>query len=197
MGALRAAIDFSVNGSTVTREIYVENTASLRLHVGPWRIAEGAVRRRQCARKGYATEVPSAGVSLGSVGGNFSISVSDDLWSRSPRPRGVPGMYVIGATQLQRAHRVFCRLRRRSLMIEMGTVHVIRSTSPWMRRRTHGQERFAALATACLRGGETKKPCATRNSTLLEPTRSTLGEISGDHQREGLHAPSILVTTGH
>ena len=60
-GRQRAAIDFSVNGSTVTREIYVENTASLRLHVGPWRIAEGAAREETVRTEGYATEVTVGG----------------------------------------------------------------------------------------------------------------------------------------
>jgi len=60
-GRQGAAIDFSVNGRTVTREIYVENTASLRLHVGPWRIAEGAAREETVRTEGYATEVTVGG----------------------------------------------------------------------------------------------------------------------------------------
>ena len=158
-GRQRAAIDFSVNGSTVTREIYVEKTASLRLHVGPWRIAEGAAREETVRTEGYATEVTVGGVSLGSVGGttaSISISASDDLWHPDHHDHEVyayPGMYVIGVTQLSEHTEYSVDSVEGASAIEMGTrahhqvdITVDEETHAWH------QERFAALATACLRG---------------------------------------------
>ena len=201
-GRQRAAIDFSVNGSTVTREIYVENTASLRLHVGPWRIAEGAAREETVRTEGYATEVTVGGVSLGSVGGttaSISISASDDLWHPDHHDHEVyayPGVYVIGVTQLSEHTEYSVDSVAGASAIEMGTrahhqvdITVDEETHAWH------QERFAALATACLRGEKPEEAvCHTQQYHRADSIN--VGEISGD-QREGLSAPSIQVTTGN
>ena len=104
-------------------------------------------------------------------------------------------MYVIGVTQLSEHTEYSVDSVAGASAIEMGTrahhqvdITVDEETHAWH------QERFAALATACLRG---EKPEEAVCHTQQYPRADSIdvGEISGD-QREGLRAPSIQVTTG-
>jgi len=201
-GRQRAAIDFSVNGHTVTREVCVENVGSLRLHVGPWRIAQGAARAEKVRTEGYATEVSIGGVSLGSVGGtkaslSLSVSVRDDLWHPAGNEEEVyayPGMYVIGVTQLNEHTEYSVNSVAGASAIELGSraLHQIDITVDEETQAWH-QEHFAALATACLRGEKPEEAvCPIRAYPHADSV--DVGEISGD-PRDGLRALSIQVTT--
>ena len=67
-GRQGASIDLSVNGRTITREIYLERVGVPRPHVGMWRVVSGAAQVEMVRAYGYASDVSVGGVSLGALG---------------------------------------------------------------------------------------------------------------------------------
>lgn len=86
-GRQGASIDFSIDGRTVTREIYLERAGVPRPHVGMWRVVSGAAHAETVRAYGYASDVSVGGVSLGALGASgdggatFPVAASTDgLW---------------------------------------------------------------------------------------------------------------------
>ena len=75
-GRQGASIDLSVNGRTITREIYLERVGVPRPHVGMWRVVSGAAQVETVRAYGYASDVSVGGVSLGRVGATGSDGVA-------------------------------------------------------------------------------------------------------------------------
>ena len=75
-GRQGASIDLSVNGRTITREIYLERVGVPRPHVGMWRVVSGAAQVETVRAYGYASDVRIGGVSLGRVGATGSDGVA-------------------------------------------------------------------------------------------------------------------------
>ena len=67
-GRQGASIDFSIDGRTVTREIYLERAGVPRPRVGMWRVVSGAAHAETVRAYGYASDVSVGGVSLGALG---------------------------------------------------------------------------------------------------------------------------------
>ena len=61
-GRQGASIDFSIDGRTVTREIYLERAGVPRPHVGMWRVVSGAAHVETVRAYGYASDVSVGGV---------------------------------------------------------------------------------------------------------------------------------------
>ena len=86
-GRQGASIDFSIDGRTVTREIYLERAGVPRPHVGMWRVVSGAAHAETVRAYGYASDVSVGGGSLGALGASgdggatFPVAASTDgLW---------------------------------------------------------------------------------------------------------------------
>jgi len=75
-GRQGASIDLSVNGRTITREIYLERVGVPRPHVGMWRVVSGAAQVETVRAYGYASDVRIGGVSLGRAGATSSDGVA-------------------------------------------------------------------------------------------------------------------------
>ena len=75
-GRQGASIDLSVNGRTITREIYLERVGVPRPHVGMWRVVSGAAQVETVRAYDYASDVRIGGVSLGRVGATGSDGVA-------------------------------------------------------------------------------------------------------------------------
>ena len=78
-------IEFSMNGTSTTRVIYMERSGVPKPHIGSWRVVSSAARSVAVFADGYASDLSIAGVSLGDVGatkGNQRMipPVTDDLW---------------------------------------------------------------------------------------------------------------------
>ena len=78
-------IEFSMNGRSTTRVIYMERSGVPKPHIGSWRVVSSAARTVTVSADGYASDLSIAGVSLGDVGatkGNQRMipPVTDDLW---------------------------------------------------------------------------------------------------------------------
>ena len=109
-GRQGASIDFSINGRTVTREIYLERADVPRPHVGMWRVVSGAAHAETVRAYGYASDVSVGGVSLGALGASgeggatFPVAASTDgLWHAGSGGAVVyayPGIYDVSVAKV-------------------------------------------------------------------------------------------------
>ena len=105
-----ASIDLSVNGRTITREIYLERVGVPRPHMGMWRVVSGAAHVETVRAYGYASDVSVGGVSLGALGASgdggatFPVAVSTDgLWHAGSGGAVVyayPGIYDVSVAKV-------------------------------------------------------------------------------------------------
>ena len=109
-GRQGASIDLSVNGRTITREIYLERVGVPRPHVGMWRVVSGAAQVEMVRAYGYASDVSVGGVSLGALGASgdggatFPVAASTDgLWHAGYGGAVVyayPGIYDVSVAKV-------------------------------------------------------------------------------------------------
>ena len=109
-GRQGASIDLSVNGRTITREIYLERAGVLDPHVGMWRVVSGAAHVETVRAYGYASDVSVGGVSLGALGASgdgdatFPVAASTDgLWHAGSGGAVVyayPGVYDVSVAKV-------------------------------------------------------------------------------------------------
>ena len=109
-GRQGASIDFSIDGRTVTREIYLERAGVPRPHVGMWRVVSGAAHAETVRAYGYASDVSVGGVSLGALGASgdggatFPVAASTDgLWHAGYGGAVVyayPGIYDVSVAKV-------------------------------------------------------------------------------------------------
>lgn len=109
-GRQGASIDFSIDGRTVTREIYLERAGVPRPHVGMWRVVSGAAHAETVRAYGYASDVSVGGVSLGALGASgdggatFPVAASTDgLWHAGSGGAVVyayPGIYDVSVAKV-------------------------------------------------------------------------------------------------
>ena len=109
-GRQGASIDFSIDGRTVTREIYLERADVPRPHVGMWRVVSGAAHAETVRAYGYASDVSVGGVSLGALGASgdggatFPVAASTDgLWHAGSGGAVVyayPGIYDVSVAKV-------------------------------------------------------------------------------------------------
>ena len=109
-GRQGASIDFSIDGRTVTREIYLERAGVPRPHVGMWRVVSGAAHAETVRAYGYASDVSVGGVSLGALGASgdggatFPVAApTDGLWHAGSGGAVVyayPGIYDVSVAKV-------------------------------------------------------------------------------------------------
>ena len=109
-GRQGASIDLSVNGRTITREIYLERVGVPRPHVGMWRVVSGAAQVETVRAYGYASDVRIGGVSLGRVGatGGDGVAIPAGVSADGVVPQPIhattvyayPGVYEVAVDKV-------------------------------------------------------------------------------------------------
>ena len=196
-------IEFSVNGRSTTRVIYMERSGLPKPHIGSWRVVSSAARKVTVSADGYASDLSIAGVSLGDVGATKGSTrnvppVTDDLWHYAGGGGVVyayPGVYDIivsriseytdyvvdsvpGATTInmfdhQLAHHIDISLNE--------------ETKAWQR------EQFVPLLESCIRGESPEQAlCPDLNVANVESI--DVREVS-DSLPGSVAAYNITVTT--
>ena len=107
-GRQGVTIDFTADGRSTSRVIYMERSGLPKPHIGSWRVVSSAARKVTVSADGYASDLSIAGVSLGDVGATKGSTrifppVTDDLWHFAGGGGVVyayPGVYDISVTRV-------------------------------------------------------------------------------------------------
>ena len=163
-GRQGASIDLSVNGRTITREIYLERVGVPRPHVGMWRVVSGAAQVEMVRAYGYASDVSVGGVSLGALGASgdggatFPVAASTDgLWyagSGGAVVYAYPGIYDVSVAKVSEHTQVavdsVVGASTLSVLSESGE-HQIDVTQDESTRAWH-EEQLGSVASSCVLG---------------------------------------------
>ena len=163
-GRQGASIDFSIDGRTVTREIYLERAGVPRPHVGMWRVVSGAAHAETVRAYGYASDVSVGGVSLGALGASgdggatFPVAASTDgLWHAGSGGAVVyayPGIYDVSVAKVSEHTQVAVDSvsGASTLSVLSGSrEHQIDVTQDESTRAWH-EEQLASVARSCVLG---------------------------------------------
>ena len=163
-GRQGASIDLSVNGRTITREIYLERVGVPRPHVGMWRVVSGAAHVETVWAYGYASDVSVGGVSLGALGASgdggatFPVAASTDgLWyagSGGAVVYAYPGIYDVSVAKVSEHTQVavdsVSGASTLSVLSE-SREHQIDVTQDESTRAWH-EEQLGSVASSCVLG---------------------------------------------
>ena len=163
-GRQGASIDFSIDGRTVTREIYLERAGVPRPHVGMWRVVSGAAHVETVRAYGYASDVSVGGVSLGALGASgdggatFPVAASTDgLWHAGSGGAVVyayPGIYDVSVAKVSEHTQVAVDSvsGASTLSVLSGSrEHQIDVTQDESTRAWH-EEQLGSVASSCVLG---------------------------------------------
>lgn len=163
-GRQGASIDFSIDGRTVTREIYLERAGVPRPHVGMWRVVSGAAHVETVRAYGYASDVSVGGVSLGALGASgdggatFPVAASTDgLWHAGFGGAVVyayPGIYDVSVAKVSEHTQVAVDsvTGASTLSVLSGSrEHQIDVTQDESTRAGH-EEQLGSVASSCVLG---------------------------------------------
>ena len=163
-GRQGASIDLSVNGRTITREIYLERAGVPRPHVGMWRVVSGAAHVETVRAYGYASDVSVGGVSLGALGASgdggatFPVAASTDgLWHAGSGGAVVyayPGIYDVSVAKVSEHTQVAVDSvsGASTLSVLSGSrEHQIDVTQDESTRAWH-EEQLGSVASSCVLG---------------------------------------------
>ena len=196
-------IEFSANGRSTTRVIYLERSGVPKPHIGSWRVVSSAARSVAVFADGYASDLSIAGVSLGDVGatkGNQRMipPVTDDLWHFAGGGGVVyayPGVYDISVTRFSEDTEYSVDSVPSGAMIDLFDAdepHQIdivlnRETKAWQR------EQFVSLLESCIRG-ESPEQALCPDLNVADVESIDVGEVS-DSLPGSVAAYNITVTT--
>ena len=196
-------IEFSANGRSTTRVIYLERSGVPKPHIGSWRVVSSAARSVAVFADGYASDLSIAGVSLGDVGatkGNQRMipPVTDDLWHFAGGGGVVyayPGVYDISVTRFSEDTEYSVDSVPSGATIDLFDAdepHQIdivlnRETKAWQR------EQFVSLLESCIRG-ESPEQALCPDLNVADVESIDVGEVS-DSLPGGVAAYNITVTT--
>ena len=196
-------IEFSANGRSTTRVIYLERSGVPKPHIGSWRVISSAARSVAVFADGYASDLSIAGVSLGDVGatkGNQRMipPVTDDLWHFAGGGGVVyayPGVYDISVTRFSEDTEYSVDSVPSGATIDLFDAdepHQIdivlnRETKAWQR------EQFVPLLESCIRG-ESPEQAMCPDLNVADVESIDVGEVS-DSLPGSVAAYNITVTT--
>ena len=196
-------IEFSANGRSTTRVIYLERSGVPKPHIGSWRVVSSAARSVAVFADGYASDLSIAGVSLGDVGatkGNQRMipPVTDDLWHFAGGGGVVyayPGVYDISVTRFSEDTEYSVDSVPSGATIDLFDAdepHQIdivlnRETKAWQR------EQFVSLLESCIRG-ESPEQALCPDLNVADVESIDVGEVS-DSLPGSVAAYNITVTT--
>ena len=196
-------IEFSANGRSTTRVIYLERSVIPRPHVGSWRVVSSAARSVAVFADGYASDLSIAGVSLGDVGatkGNQRMipPVTDDLWHFAGGGGVVyayPGVYDISVTRFSEGTEYSVDSVPSGATIDLFDADEPHQIDIVLNRETKAwqQEQFVPLLESCIRG-ESPEQALCPDLNVADVESIDVGEVS-DSLPGSLAAYNITVTT--
>lgn len=196
-------IEFSANGRSTTRVIYLERSGVPKPHVGSWRVVSSAARSVAVFADGYASDLSIAGVSLGDVGatkGNQRMipPVTDDLWHFAGGGGVVyayPGVYDISVTRFSEDTEYSVDSVPSGATIDLFDADEPHQIDIVLNGETKAwqQEQFAPLLESCIRG-ESPEQALCPDLNVADVESIDVGEVS-DSLPGSLAAHYITVTT--
>ena len=196
-------IEFSANGRSTTRVIYLERSVIPRPHVGSWRVVTSAARKVTVSADGYASDLSIAGVSLGDVGatkGNQRMipPVTDDLWHFAGGGGLVyayPGAYDISVTRISEYTDYVVDSVPGATMIDLSDADEPHQIDIVLNEETKAwqQEQFVPLLESCIRG-ENQEQALCPDLNVADVESIDVGEVS-DSLLGSLAAYNITVIT--
>ena len=196
-------IEFSMNGTTTTRVIYMERSGLPKPHIGSWRVVTSAARSVRVRADGYASDLSIAGVSLGDVGatkGNQRMipPVTDDLWHFAGGGGVVyayPGVYDISVTRFSEDTEYSVDSVPSGATIDLFDADEPHQIDIVLNRETKAwqQEQFVPLLESCIRG-ESPEQALCPDLNVADVESIDVGEVS-DSLPGSLAAHYITVTT--
>ena len=196
-------IEFSANGRSTTRVIYLERSGVPKPHIGSWRVVSSAARSVAVFADGYASDLSIAGVSLGDVGatkGNQRMipPVTDDLWHFAGGGGVVyayPGVYDISVTRFSEDTEYSVDSVPSGATIDLFDADEPHQIDIVLNRETKAwqQEQFVPLLESCIRG-ESPEQALCPDLKVADVESIDVGEVS-DSLPGSLAAHYITVTT--
>lgn len=196
-------IEFSANGRSTTRVIYMERSGVPRPHVGSWRVVTSAARTVTVSADGYASDLSIAGVSLGDVGatkGNHRMipPVTDDLRHFAGGGGAVyayPGVYDISVTRVSEDTEYSVDSVPSGATIDLFADHASHQIDIVLTEDTKAwqQEQFVPLLESCIRG-ESPEQALCSDLSVADVESIDVGEVS-DSSPGSLGAYHIMVIT--
>lgn len=196
-------IEFSANGRSTTRVIYLERSGVPKSHIGSWRVVSSAARSVAVFADGYASDLSIAGVSLGDVGatkGNQRMipPVTDDLWHFAGGGGVVyayPGVYDISVTRFSEDTEYSVDSVPSGATIDLFDADEPHQIDIVLNRETKAwqQEQFVPLLESCIRG-ESPEQALCPDLNVADVESIDVGEVS-DSLPGSLAAHYITVTT--
>ena len=196
-------IEFSMNGTSTTRVIYMERSGLPKPHIGSWRVVSSAARKVTVSADGYASDLSIAGVSLGDVGATKGSTrifppVTDDLWHYAGGGGVVyayPGVYDMSVSRISEYTDYVVDSVPGATTINMFDdqlahdidISLNEETKAWQR------EQFVPLLESCIRGESPEQAlCPDLNVANVESI--DVREVS-DSLPGSLAAYNIVVIT--
>ena len=196
-------IEFSANGRSTTRVIYLERSGVPKPHIGSWRVISSAARSVAVFADGYASDLSIAGVSLGDVGatkGNQRMipPVTDDLWHFAGGGGVVyayPGVYDISVTRFSEDTEYSVDSVPSGATIDLFDADEPHQIDIVLNRETKAwqQEQFVPLLESCIRG-ESPEQAMCPDLNVADVESIDVGEVS-DSLPGSVAAYNITVTT--
>ena len=196
-------IEFSMNGTTTTRVIYMERSGLPKPHIGSWRVVTSAARSVRVRADGYASDLSIAGVSLGDVGATKGSTrifppVTDDLWHFAGGGGVVyayPGVYDMSVSRISEYTDYVVDSVPGATTINMFDdqlahhidISLNEETMAWQR------EQFVSLLESCIRG-ESPEQALCPDLNVADVESIDVGEVS-DSLPGSVAAYNITVTT--
>ena len=196
-------IEFSANGRSTTRVIYLERSGVPKPHIGSWRVVSSAARSVAVFADGYASDLSIAGVSLGDVGATKGSTrifppVTDDLWHFAGGGGVVyayPGVYDMSVSRISEYTDYVVDSVPGATTINMFDdqlahhidISLNEETKAWQR------EQFVPLLESCIRG-ESPEQALCPDLNVADVESIDVGEVS-DSLPGSLAAHYITVTT--
>ena len=196
-------IEFSVNGRSTTRVIYMERSGVPKPHIGSWRVVTSAARTVTVSADGYASDLSIAGVSLGDVGatkGNQRMipPVTDDLWHFAGGGGLVyayPGVYDISVSRISEYTDYVVDSVLGATTIDLFDDYKLHQIDIVLNEETKTwlQEQFVPLLESCIRG-ESPEQALCSDLSVADVESIDVGEVS-DSLPGSLAGYYIMVTT--
>ena len=196
-------IEFSANGRSTTRVIYLERSCVPKPHIGSWRVVSSAARSVAVFADGYASDLSIAGVSLGDVGatkGNQRMipPVTDDLWHFAGGGGVVyayPGVYDISVTRFSEDTEYSVDSVPSGATIDLFDADEPHQIDIVLNEETKAwqQEQFVPLLESCIRG-ESPEQALCPDLNVADVESIDVGEVS-DSLPGSVAAHYITVTT--
>ena len=196
-------IEFSMNGTTTTRVIYMERSGLPKPHIGSWRVVTSAARKVTVSADGYASDLSIAGVSLGDVGATKGRTrifppVTDDLWHYAGGGGVVyayPGVYDMSISRISEYTDYVVDSVPGATTINMFDDQLAHHIDISLNEETKAwqQEQFVPLLESCIRG-ESPEQALCPDLNVADVESIDVGEVS-DSLPGSLAAHYITVTT--